>query len=139
MRHRLRLLLVILGFTLVISVLGIAPAFAAKGSGSHTGGGGGGGKHGGGTSSTATLVISPASPTANSTIAVSGCGYLVNVPAEIGYVTPTAATVGGITVDSNGCFATSLYVSGSGSYSIGVQQYVNNSWVVEASIAFTAQ
>ena len=137
MRHRLRLLLVILGFTLVISVLGIAPAFAAKGSGSHTGGGGG--KHGGGTSSTATLVISPASPTANSTIAVSGCGYLVNVPAEIGYVTPTAATVGGITVDSNGCFATSLYVSGSGSYSIGVQQYVNNSWVVEASIAFTVQ
>ena len=132
MRHRLRLLLVILGFTLVISVLGIAPAFAAKGSGSHTGGGGG-------TSSTATLLISPASPTANSTIAVSGCGYLVNVPAEIGYVTPTAATVGGITVDSNGCFATSLYVSGSGSYSIGVQQYVNNSWVVEASIAFTAQ
>ncbi|HEU5424610.1 MAG TPA: hypothetical protein VFU72_13780 [Nitrolancea sp.] len=137
MRHRLRLLLVILGFTLVISVLGIAPAFAAKGSGSHTGGGGG--KHGGGTSSTATLLISPASPTANSTIAVSGCGYLVNVPAEIGYVTPTAATVGGITVDSNGCFATSLYVSGSGSYSIGVQQYVNNSWVVEASIAFTVQ
>ena len=137
MRHRLRLLLVILGFTLVISVLGIAPAFAAKGSGSHTGGGGG--KHGGGTSSTATLLISPASPTANSTIAVSGCGYLVNVPAEIGYVTPTAATVGGITVDSNGCFATSLYVSGSGSYSIGVQQYVNNSWVVEASISFSVQ
>jgi hypothetical protein len=90
-------------------------------------GGGGGGK------SSATIAVSPNPAAQNSLVQISGCGYTVGAPAELGWNTPTAATVSTITIDSTGCFSMSTYVYGAGTYTANGMQYLRGRWVTLAT------
>src|SRR5262245_34085799 len=130
---RFRLFALVFAVALAMSTITAGSAFAAKGHG------GGGGKGGGGTVSTATLTLAPKPAPTNSIVQVSGCGYMVGVPTEIGISSPVAAMVGTLPVDSNGCIATSIGVTVAGSYLIEVKQNPSGSWVVMASSSLTVQ
>jgi hypothetical protein len=112
---------------LVVLALVVALSALAGGTALARGGGGGGGK------SSATIAVSPNPATQNSLVVISGCGYSPSAPAELGWNTPTAATVSTITIDSTGCFSTSTYVYGAGTYTANGMQYLRGRWVTLAT------
>jgi hypothetical protein len=125
---RVRVLGVVVVLACALAAFTASPTLAAKGNG----GGGGGKGHPGGTG-TATLVLTPDLAASNSIVQVSGCGYAVGVPTEIGITSPVAAMVGTIPVDTQGCIATSIGVTVAGNYLVQIKQNRGGSWIVIAS------
>ena len=126
---RVRVLGVVVALACALAAFTASPALAARG---NSGGGGGGKGHAGGTG-TATLVLSPSPAASNSIVQVSGCGYAVGVPTEIGITSPVAAMVGTLPVDSQGCIATSIGVTVAGNYLVQIKQNPSGSWILIAS------
>ena len=131
MVSRFRVLVLVLA--LAIAAVSATPTFAAKG-------GNGGGHNGGSTpTGTATLTLTPNPAAPYSVVQVSGCGYTVGAPTEIGFITPTSSSVGSVFLNSSGCFATSLYVYGPGSYTVQILQDPSGSWSLKASSSLSVQ